>query len=153
MKKRLGSYYRAVPAYLFLLTVATVLMGCGGGGEQGPKLSSVTGKVTLDGNPLPGAGVTLHPDTAKGNTAQYLPAGIADSQGNYELIAATKKGAPAGWYKVVVVAPVPPRTGGEAPKVGPPPFNIKYTDAAKSDLSVEVKDGAAAGAYDIKLTK
>jgi hypothetical protein len=151
VKKRLGSCYRAVPAFILLFTVATVLVGCGG--EQGPKLSVVTGEVTLDGNPLPGAGVTFHPDTAKGNTAEYLPAGIADSQGNYELITATKKGAPAGWYTVVVVAPVPPHTGGEAPKVGPPPFNIKYTDAAKSDLSVEVKDGDTAEVYDIQLTK
>lgn len=137
----------------FSLVLTSVLLGCGGGGEQGPKLSAVNGTVTLDGAPLRGAGVTFHPDTGKGNKAEYLPAGVADEKGKYKLITATKDGAPAGWYKVVITAPVPPRTGGEAPKVGPPPFNVKFIDVGSTDLSVEVKDGAAAGSYDLKLTK
>ena len=131
---------------------AILLVGCGGG-DEGPKLVPVSGVVTVDGAPLATANVSFRPDTSKGNTVPYEPGGAADGTGRFELTTTARKGAPVGWYKVVVFAPTPPRTSGDAPKVGPPPFNAKYSDAARTDLSIEVKAGAVAGAYDLKLTK
>lgn len=147
-----GPGFWSIPFCACSLAIACVTSGCGSASD-GPKVSPVSGVITVDGAPLPKAGVAFHPDTAKGNTAKYLPAGTADDKGRYELVTATKQGAPPGWYKVVVSAPVPARTGGEAPKVGPPPFNAKYADPATTDLNIEVKDGAASGSYDVKVTK
>ncbi|HOM17497.1 MAG TPA: hypothetical protein PLQ00_09220, partial [Thermoguttaceae bacterium] len=42
------------------------LAGCGGSGAKLPPLASVSGKVTLDGNPLPRGTVTFIPDESKG---------------------------------------------------------------------------------------
>jgi hypothetical protein len=53
---------------------------------------------------------------------------------------------------VVVIAPSPP-PGAEAPKVGPPPFDRKFTELEQTDLSIEVKAGAPPGSYDLDLTK
>jgi hypothetical protein len=133
----------------FGLIVTAGLIGCG---KEGPTLVPVAGTVTVDGAPIAGAGVSFRPDASKGNKAGYNPGGSTDAEGKYELIAAAKPGAPPGWYKVLVF---PPSTapGAEPPKVSPPSYNKKYMDAEATDLSFEVKAGAAPGAYDIKLTK
>ncbi len=147
-----GPGFWSIQSCVCSLVMVAVTAGCGSGND-GPEVVPVSGVIMLDGAPLKGAGLAFHPDGAKGNTAEYLPAGTADDKGMFELTTATKKGAPPGWYKVVVSAPVPPRTGGEAPKVGPPPFNAKYTDAKTTDLSIEVQDGTGPGSYDIDVTK
>jgi len=135
-----------------ILTASLSVIGCGAA-EDGPKLAPVVGRVLVDGEPLPGAGVSFRPDPAKGNKAQYIPTGTADAEGKYELITAARKGAPEGWYKIVIVPPTPPMTGGEAPQVGPAPFDHKYANAAETDLAVEVTGEIPAPAYDIELTK
>lgn len=136
----------------FILLASLSLTGCGSK-DDGPKLEQVVGRVLVDGVPLPGAGVSFRPDPGKGNKTPYIPSGTADAEGKYELITAAKKGAPAGWYKIVIVPPTPPMTGGEAPQAGPPPFEHKYADASSTDLSVEVTDEQPAPSYDIELTK
>ena len=47
-----------------IMMLALVCLGCG----DGSSLVSVTGKVTLDGEPLPGADVSFRPH-GKGETA------------------------------------------------------------------------------------
>lgn len=131
---------------------ASLLSGCGGS-DDGPKLVPVSGKVTLAGSPLPGVGISFRPDKAKGNKSVHEPSGTADAEGKFELVAAAKNGAEVGWYKVVIIPATPAPTGGEMPQVGPPPFNVKYTDVTTTDLTIEVKAGAAPGAYDLTLTK
>ena len=76
-----------------LLTVVACV-GCGG-----PATYSVTGKVTLDGQPLPNVNVAFFPSDSK------LPSsgGIADSQGVYKLtMDGGTAGAVAGKHKVTV---------------------------------------------------
>jgi len=133
------------------LVVTSWLSGCGSQ-EKGPELIPVSGTITVDGNPLPKAGISFRPDASKGNTAPFEPGGAADENGKYELIAAAKKGAPPGWYKVVVF-PFSRPPGMGAPQVKSKPFNKKYSNPKTTDLSIEVKAGAAAGAYDLQLTK
>lgn len=134
-----------------VIAAVCFLPGCGG--ETGPELVAVTGIVTVDGQPFPKANVSFRPDEAKGNKfPQYLPAGVADENGKYELVTTARPGAPPGWYKVVVIAPSPP-PGAEAPKVGPPPFDKKFSNPDLTDLEVEVKAGAEPGVYDLKLSK
>jgi hypothetical protein len=132
-------------------TLLLTILGCSG--DTGPTLTPVSGIITVDSVPLANASVSFRPDTAKGNKfAQFIPAGFTDQTGRYELSTTARKGAPSGWYKVVVTAPTAP-PGGEFPKVAPPPFNMKFSDPDKTDLSIEVKDGLASGNYDLKLTK
>jgi hypothetical protein len=131
--------------------VGALLVGCGA--NEGLDLIPVSGKVSLPDGPLAGVGISFRADASKGNNTPHIPSGTTDAEGKYELTAGGAKGAPAGWYKVVVMPPAPAPTGGEVPKPGPPPFDPKYSDAATTDLSIEVKSAAAPGAYDLNLEK
>ncbi|MDB5390277.1 MAG: hypothetical protein JWM11_5923 [Planctomycetaceae bacterium] len=136
------------PAFL---VVASVLIGCGSGSEL--KLSPVKGTVAVAGNPLAEAGISFRADESKGNKTKHIPSATSDDEGNYELVTGGEKGAPPGWYKVVVIPSSPPIVGGEMPKPGPPPFDKKYLDPGATDLSVEVKDGATPDDYNLELKK
>tara|TARA_R110002111_G_scaffold1157_1_gene8175 strand:- start:37125 stop:37580 length:456 start_codon:yes stop_codon:yes gene_type:complete len=139
-----------------LLASATWLLVCLPAGcsseEAGPELIPVSGIITVDGNPLPLAGISFRPDETKGNSSPYQPGGTADENGKYDLIAAAKQGASPGWYKVVVFPYSPPPGTNGVPKTAVP-FNKKYSNPNTTDLSIEVKAGTAPGAYDLKLTK
>jgi len=137
----------ALAACLLVLSLG----GCGNQ-EQGPTLVPVSGTISVDGTPIPKAGISFRPDKSKGNSAPYQPGGAANDQGKYELIAAAKQGAPPGWYKVVVF-PYSPPPGGPAPTISIPEFNKKYSNPDTTDLSIEVKADAPPGAYDLELTK
>ena len=121
-----------------ILTLA--LCGCNSDGLG--TLYPVSGKVTLDDKPLEDAQISFMADTEKGNKAPASPFGKC-KDGSYSLTTKDKSGAPAGWYKVVITTKYP---GGPEKPVEIPD---KYTDAGKTDLSVEVKSGG--GDYDLKL--
>lgn len=138
---------------VFALT-CFVAIGCGGSGDEGPVVVPVVGKVTVDGEVIQGAGVSFRPDTEKGNSAEFMPAGATDAEGKYELMAtASKKGAPPGWYKVVVMPPSAPP--GSDVVITFPEYNAKYMKPEETDLSFEVKEGTddAPQVIDIQLTK
>ncbi len=69
-----------------------ILLGCGG-----EDLGSVTGKVTMDGQPLPNAIVTFVPEGG-GRTG----IGKTDANGEYTLVFAGGEGATIGKNKVAV---------------------------------------------------
>jgi hypothetical protein len=126
--------------------------GCG----SGPRgLVPVAGKVTVAGRPLTKGTVTLRPDASRGNTSQFHPTGVVDAQGNYYLVTGKSKGAPPGWYKVLVFASAP----GDASQTegGPPPprwlTDVKYTHEDTTDRTIEVRSGAPPGEYDLRLSK
>ena len=125
--------------------VALTVVGCG----QETKLVPVSGHVTLDDAALSAGSVLFVPDETKGNNSQISPRGMIDSQGNYELFSDGKKGAPAGWYKVVVSL--------TSPGLPPPPkgatMDFKFQHPERTDLAVEVEPQPQPGAYDLKLTK
>src|SRR4051812_9573839 len=91
-----------LPALVLIL--ALVAPGCGDEGVG--KTYPVRGKVTLDGQPLVSktAVVLFKPDAAKGNTTPFEPAASVDSAGGYTLHTKKQRGAPPGWYKVIVTA-------------------------------------------------
>ena len=125
-----------------LLVFLFVLTGCKSEGVSG--LVPVSGKVTVEGTPLAGAGVAYQPD--KGNESPHIPSATTDAEGRYELTTAAKsKVAPPGWYKIVITPPAPPKTAGEAPKTVTA-YNQKYMKSNTTDLSVEVKANAPEGA-------
>jgi hypothetical protein len=119
----------------------------------------VAGKVTIGDTPLTATStvVLFKPDTSRGNTSPFEPAGTVDAQGIYVLTTRGKHGAPPGWYKVVVTAreeattvhPQNPRHRPMAKSLVPRKYGLENT----SDLSIEVVKNPASGAYDLKLTK
>jgi hypothetical protein len=111
--------------------------------------------VKLDGKPLSVGTVSFRPDASRGNTSMHIPTGAIDANGNYELVTVTKKGAPRGWYKVVVFADANSLDPKTASRPLPPVWlmNIKYTDDKTTDLAIEVVGNPSAGVYDLALSK
>lgn len=132
-------------AIAFCVATLTGMVGCG---DSGPLLYPVSGTVRFDGKPLPQVGISFFADSAKGNNSGHIAAAAADAEGRFTLSTVGEAGAPPGWYKVVVS----PYTPGpvEVPK---PPYNVKYLTVDSTDLSIEVKADAPAGAYDLTLDK
>jgi len=124
----------------------------------------VTGKVTLDNQPLTVGTVTFRPDESKGNTSKAIPSGTIDASGNYKLFTDGKEGAPLGHYKVGVstqgMAAGGMQPGGDlgvsdptkALKTGSP-VNTKFQNPDTSGISIEVVEKPGADAYDLKVTK
>lgn len=71
-----------------------LLVGCGDGG---PSLGTVSGTVTMDGEPLPNVSVTFTPVAGgRGST------GKTDANGQYELMFTDRKGALLGEHKIAL---------------------------------------------------
>src|SRR5262249_44285602 len=119
---------------------------------QGEKFLPVSGQVTVNGTPLTFGAVSFRPDASRGNTTLHHPTGEIDSQGNFELYTARQKGAPPGWYKVLVFADENQKQGAVHPAPPRWAINPKSTSEA-TPLSTEVVEKPAAGAYDLKLDK
>jgi hypothetical protein len=126
------------------------LLAVGGCGTGLPPLLPVSGKATVDGQPLTGGNVALISQTAEKDSKVPPSVGQIDANGNYEIYTGGRVGAPAGKYKVVVTPPTMPTEKGGAPKL---PFPKLYSDAKRTTLSIEVTPNAAAGAYELKLKK
>jgi len=78
--------------------LALVLIVSGCGGDSGPALNAVSGKVTKAGKPLANVSVTFNP--AAGGVAS---GGRTDDQGRFALVCQNGKGgAVAGKHKVVL---------------------------------------------------
>jgi hypothetical protein len=120
--------------------------GCGG-----PSISvvPVSGKVTVDGHPVTAGNVSYVPVGKEG--APALSAGQIESDGSYTIHTGGKTGAPVGKYKVTVTPSMVPTPG--ATKMPEAPFNHKFRDPQQTPIAIEVTANAAAGAYDLKLTK
>jgi hypothetical protein len=123
------------------------LPGCGSRFNPVP----VSGMVTVDGQPLTHFRLSFVPDAAKGNTTPVSVMAPIDAQGRYDLrtTAARRadggRGAPLGWYKVVVVIGAP----GDPECVVDPIF----LNVDKTPLSIEVVENPEPGYYDLKLTR
>jgi hypothetical protein len=119
---------------LLTLLLISAAIGCSG------SAASVSGTVTLDGQPLTTGNVSFHPDGDTGAPAY----GQIDAQGRYSLSTGTQAGLAPGAYTAVVVATKDPpqlydKTGSEIPPI--PITPAKYGSTTTSDLKVQVKPG------------
>ena len=124
---------RAIPWFLSLL-VLCLFAGC-----SGEQFGDVTGKVTLDGEPLVGATVEFQPED--GSPAY----GVTDERGNYKLLfSSDQQGAALGKHQVRIFSfnEGRPREKERVP--------VKYN--RQSDLVREVKRGDQTFDFDL-LTK
>ena len=116
---------RAAPC-LLILSLA-LLVGCGSGGDMG----TVSGQVTMDGQPLADAQIAFYP--ADGRPAQ----GTTDAEGRYTLqYTPDQPGAPVGTHTVrITVAQVSGEGQARVKETVPPRYNVQ------SELTAEVKPG------------
>jgi hypothetical protein len=139
---------------LCVVALVAAAVGCSGNDEA--RFVAVSGKVKLNGRPLDVGTVSFHPDASKGNKSMHIPYGQIDADGNYELTTIKKKGAPPGWYKVVVFADGNADPSGKPPTTLQPPkllTNTKYADEKSTDLVIEVVAKPEPGAYDLNVSK
>jgi hypothetical protein len=122
------------------LACFTTVSGCG---RTGPELVAVTGKVTMDGQPVHGAAITFRPQGEKG-TASY---GGTNKDGVYTLLfTRDSSGAMPGEYFVDIETTKPDKSAVADNKAQglpePPPFvpiPKKYRGAEQ--LKATVKSG------------
>jgi hypothetical protein len=119
----------------------------------------VAGKVTVNGKPVPLGTVQFRADTSQGNQSMEVPVATIGPDGRYELETAGQKGAPLGWWRVLVIADNfraddPPPSGTKFPEGYQPPRPLvheRYLSFHKTDLVVEVVENPQEGAYELHL--
>jgi hypothetical protein len=116
----------------FLLAlVAGILLVASGCGE---KLGTVTGKVTVDGEPVSDLEVTFIPVDAEMGTDAI---GFTNEQGEYKLIYGRGNvGAPIGDYRVTIAGAELDGDSGEPYRLPP-----KYSDRRQTELTATVEGG------------
>src|SRR5262245_60968169 len=96
-----------------LLSVAAV--GCGG-----PDVARVSGKITLNGQPLAGAHVTFQPISPGPNVRPEVAGSVGrtDASGHYSLrlVEPDRAGALVGEHRVTISTAEAAETDGAAPK-------------------------------------
>jgi hypothetical protein len=129
--------------------------GCGGGDEV-PPLFPVTGTVTYNGSPVPGATVVFVPEAkqkSKG-VVPVRPAGVADDEGNFVLMLTEKHaGAPEGKYKVAITAVEQFGDEDDSEARRPNAIPDKFGNPATSGLTAVVEDGDNVVNFDLKDLK
>lgn len=129
-----------------LFGLCAFVAGCG---DSGPKLYPVTGKVTVNGNPLSSGTVVFNPDKAKGNTFGGICVGELSSDGAYTLQTNGKPGAPAGPYKVTITATAATPMDNTKPSMKSP-INVGYMTVETTNLETTVGDPP--GKYTFEVT-
>lgn len=145
------TFMRRAAAFV-LVAACLAVAGCGGGDSHAkPDLTEAEVMVTIGGQPLPNALVTLSPtDTKYGGSASA--SGVTDASGRAKLSCGGKPGACIGANKVTV-AEAPDENRSDDPDVAQKqearrqaelknrPIPAKYATLAQSDLTLEIKKG------------
>ena len=134
----LGQFGRTATApFAFALAAPWMLAGCGEAPEAKVPVIPVQGTLTVEGEKVEGARITLHPQghpIPEGRVA----AGQTKADGTFEVsIYDEPKGIPAGEYVGTVVW-YKPVDGSTGPNVIPK----SYTSPDTSPIKVSVKDSA-----------
>lgn len=130
-------------ACLGLICVAGLIAsaGCPGGGGAKLNTVKVTGTVTLDGTPLPGATVTFSPKS-DGARAAF---GTTDENGRFTLTTLNPgDGALPGSYAVAVSKPV--AAASAAPTQDPRAMGGSISPEEAARIKAQAQGGAAATA-------
>jgi hypothetical protein len=87
-----------VYSFLTAAALAAALVGLTGCGSSGPPAYRLSGKVTVNGQPVPLGKVIIDPDVSAGNSG---PSGFADIvNGEYDTARSGGKGVPGGPVRV-----------------------------------------------------
>ena len=124
------------------ITVSALILGlvAGCNGASSPP-APVAGNVSFRGMPLRGGTIVFIPDASRGNSGS-LVRGAIQSDGSYRLQGENgSPGAPAGWYRVTILAIDGFAYAGNAAYVPRSLLPDKYRDPDLSGLGCEVKPG------------
>jgi hypothetical protein len=146
---------RALPLAVCALIGGVWLAGCGDAELTPPPLFPVTGTVTYQGKPVPGATVVFAPEATKRKAKEpplLRPSAVADDEGNYTLVWSEKhEGAPAAKYKVAITAVEPFGEDDDSERTRPNAIPDKYGNATTSGLTATVtEDGENVFNFDLK---
>lgn len=132
--------FLAVAALLFLT-------GCG------PQSSSISGKVTYQGQPVTGGSITLLPVGASGAESSGKPAAAnVQADGTFTMAPGSDAGgASPGQNRVVYSAPVTELPAGVELQPGQSPPASPFAGLRPTNETVEVKAGK--NSLEIELTK
>ncbi len=142
--------------YLVYASIVSLLVGCAGG----PKLTEVSGKLTLDGEPLDGVQVIFVPDAEFGGKGR-ISTGLTDADGNYKQTYSAagrqpqKPGVAAGKVRVYLIdvkASESAREQDGEGEINPIDvrFDFKFLDIQTSPLRFDVISGGQT--IDIELS-
>jgi hypothetical protein len=138
---------RPLSVLLPLLLLAT---GCGGGPYP---VAAVSGRVTLNGQPLAGAGVVFQPVAASGSQPGPGSTGVTDKDGRYTLRLTGKesKGAVVGKHTVRITMMPESDSAEDRPKSAKRPKPLPQRYNLKTTLEFDVPAGGT-DAADFPLT-
>ncbi|MEM7455789.1 MAG: hypothetical protein AAF456_15660 [Planctomycetota bacterium] len=126
----------------FVVVLLLFVAGCGG--EAVPELATVSGTITMNGEPLDQVKVTFMPDAERGNGGRSSY-GETDENGRYtltyQLPGEPQEGAAVGWHKVCLRDLIPTRARDEGGQQIPRRISGNYSNAPKTPLEFEVKAG------------
>ena len=114
------------------------LGGCGGVGVGSAKYAPVEGVVTLKGEPLDGATVTLRPEPIDPKREEES-IGTTDANGKFTIKTGKKDGCPVGRYRVAV-----------SKVVGADETLPQYVRPLDSGLFLDVEQGMEPATVDLK---
>ena len=128
-------------AFAFLVLLPLLAVGCGN-----ENLATVTGTVTLDGEPLPNAFITFVPQGETGSTSF----GKTDEDGAYEMVFSdTQAGAWVGENVVrITTADVGMSPGENIPELVPDVYNenstlIRTVEPGSNEFNFALESDAA----------
>ncbi len=137
--------FPVVCRFLCLLMLPFILAGCSGKSNDLPALAEVTGQVTLDGNPLPGAIIDFYPQGAVEKKQSRASSAATDSEGKYSLMYNNDTaGAILGDHMVRIS-----KTEGGAEVAGPEMLPKKYNENTTLTATV-TKDGPNTIDFELK---
>lgn len=128
-------YGRCLPSLVFA-ALTLLVSGC----SEGPFDADVSGKITLDGRPMPPGVVVFSAVEGKRNSSR----GRIEEGGDYFLVTRHHRGIDPGDYRVslqVFEKGDPPGPGERAP-VLPPLVPKRFLDPASSGLRYTVEPGS-----------
>lgn len=129
--------------WLGFVATAALVIGCG---DSGPRLVSVTGTVSLNGQPLEGAALAFEPVPTAPNSEVRPGEAVTDAAGKYEVSTSLKSGLAAGKYRVIVTkAPLDAAKGD--PNFAEDPFMAQLA-ATGPDGGKKAKKGVIEETFD-----
>jgi hypothetical protein len=140
----------ALPRRFIVLASLVALSACSDGGppkntEGLQNLQPVSGTVSFQGKPTPGAVVLFHP-AADPDSYKKRIAGIVDDEGSFEMStgvsAGMRPGVEPGQYKVTISWAEPIDPNDRDSDMGPDLLPVKYKDHKTSGLMVEIEAGS-----------
>ncbi len=146
---------RGIVSSLMVLTAMLSVAGCGGN-PYGPT-GKITGRLTMEGKPLPAGHSVSFMQMEKG----FLAFGITDADGKFEVKSWNNGEMPVGKYDVMIGPPsgenadtsqmsAEERFDNPQPQKIKVPFPVRYRETTKSGLSYEIKEGPNHFDIDIK---